>query len=172
MSSAARLIEKSMNASPPLKIVGGRKKIGDLKTGLAGEYLVCADLILSGHEVLRSDQSAPYDLVVDVHSRLVRVQVKTTTVAKRYPQHKHVLGYIWTCRRGKGGRRVYAKSEFDVLALVALDCRRIAYIHQSEAKQIIQIHVSGHIKNPIRSFDSCSFDDAMTVMGGIQEAGL
>lgn len=175
MSSAARRIERIPNPSPLLKIVRGKQKLSDLKIGLAAEYLVCADLILSGREVLRTDQSAAYDLVADTRGWLVRVQVKATAGAKQCPQEnmKHVLGYTWHCKRGNTMNiRPYVKGEFDILALVALDSKRIAYIHQSEAKQIIQIHVSGNLKTPIRTFDSCTFDHAMMRMGGARRPKL
>lgn len=56
----------------------------------------------------------------------------------------HFPAYMWHVRRaGKGGRRVYGFSEFDLLALVALDARRIAYLPPSEVKQTIHIRAHG-----------------------------
>jgi hypothetical protein len=50
---------------------------------------------------------------------------------------------MWHVRRaGKGGNRVYVAGEFDLLALVALDIKRIAYLPPSEVRQTI------HIRSP------------------------
>lgn len=118
--------------------------VTDLAAGGAGEHLVCADLLLMGYRAFLSDQNCPYDVAVDVGGRLVRIQVKTTREARTIPQRvNHRAGYMWHVRRaGKGARRVYEDGEFDMLALVALDCRRIAYMPPSKAKQTI--HIRSH----------------------------
>ncbi len=38
-------------------------KLSELAVGKAGEYLVCADLILRGHVAFPSEQGLPYDIV-------------------------------------------------------------------------------------------------------------
>jgi len=53
-------------------------EINDLQAGKAGEYLVCADLIVKGYVAFPSEQGLPFDVVLDVQGRLLRVQVKTT----------------------------------------------------------------------------------------------
>lgn len=124
--------------------IGGCLIVSDLAAGAAGEHLVCADLLLAGYRAFLSDQNCPYDVAVDVGGRLVRIQVKTTREARAIPQRaNHRAAYMWHVRRaGKGGRRVYAENEFDMLALVALDLRRIAYMPPSQLRQTI--HIRAH----------------------------
>jgi hypothetical protein len=147
------------------KVQIGDAVITDLSAGAAGEHLVCADLLLMGHRAFLSDQNCPYDVAVDVGGRLVRIQVKTTREPRAIPQRvNHRAGYMWHVRRaGKGGRRVYAEGEFDMLALVALDCRRIAYMPPSHVKQTIQIrahddaNAPSHGGKPGKTFDMFPF---------------
>ena len=115
--------------------------VTDLAAGVAGEHLVCADLLLQGYRAFLADQNCAYDVAVDVSGRLIRIQVKATRAPKKLPQRVgHYPAYMWHVRRaGKGGQRTYADSEFDLLALVALDSRRIAYLAPSKAKQTIHI---------------------------------
>lgn len=115
--------------------------VTDLAAGAAGEHLVCADLLMQGYRAFLADQNCPYDVAVDIGGSLIRIQVKATRGARALPQRKnHRPGYMWHVRRaGKGGRRVYRDGEFDLLALVALDVRRVAYLPPSKAKQTIHI---------------------------------
>ena len=103
--------------------------VTDLAAGTAAEHLVCADLLMSGYRAFLSDQNCPYDVAVEVDGRLVRVQVKSTRSVKATPQRVvHTPTYLWHAKRaGKGAKRRY-KDEFDILALVALDVRAIAYV--------------------------------------------
>jgi hypothetical protein len=135
----------------------------ELILGTAAEYLVCADLLLAGFCAFRADQAAAYDVAVDLGDRLIRVQVKGTSKARQYPQRKqrHVLGYTWPIRHGKRGARAYAAGSYDVIALVALDIRRIAYLAQRDAKQMVQIPVSGNRMPALRSFDRLTFEAAI-----------
>lgn len=72
----------------------------------------------------------PYDVVVDIDGRLIRIQVKATRGQRPVPQRAAFLpGYQFNVRRaGKGGARLYDGTEFEMLALVALDLRVIAYM--------------------------------------------
>ena len=74
-------------------------------------------------------------MVIDCAGALYRVQVKATRGAKRLPARGAVgMGYLFQVRRaGKGGRRQYADNEFDIIALVAMDIRVIAYLPISES---------------------------------------
>lgn len=118
--------------------------VTDLAAGAAGEHLVCADLLLQGYRAFLADQNCPYDVAVDVGGKLIRIQVKATRGARAIPQRVgHFPGYMWNVRRaGKAGRRVYGVDDFDLLALVALDLRRIAYIGPSRQRQTI--HIRAH----------------------------
>jgi hypothetical protein len=124
--------------------------ITDLAAGAAGEHLVCADLLLQGYRAFLSDQNCPYDIAVDLCGRLVRIQVKSTRKAKALPQRAgHFPAYMWHVRRaGKGGARVYADGEFDLLALVALDCRRVAYLPPSCRAQTVHIRTHDDASPP------------------------
>ena len=121
-----------------------REVISDLSAGAAGEHLVCADLLLEGYRAFMADQNCPYDVAVDIGSRLIRIQVKATREARSLPQRKSVLpAYMWFVRKaGKEGRRMYGQDDFDMLALVALDCRRIAYMPPSRHLQTIHIRAN------------------------------
>lgn len=84
---------------------------------------------MAGYRAFLSDQNCPYDVAVEVGGRLIRVQVKSTRGVKPTPQRAvHTPTYLWhTKRAGKGAKRKY-KNEFDVLALVAMDIRVVAYM--------------------------------------------
>ena len=124
--------------------------VTDLAAGAAGEHLVCADLLLLGHRAFLADQNCPYDVAVDVAGRLIRIQVKATRGAKAVPQRVgHFPAYQWHVRRaGKAGRRVYGADEFDLLALVALDIRRVAYLPPSRVAQTIHIRTHDNPEPP------------------------
>jgi hypothetical protein len=117
----------------------------DLDVGTAGEHLVCADLLLNGYVTFRTDQNCAYDVAVDLGGRLVRLQVKSTRTAREIPQRTgSIPAYQWHVRRaGKGGRRKYAADEFDLLALVGLDARQVAYMPPSLTRTLIQIRPTG-----------------------------
>ena len=51
-----------------------------LQIGKAGEYLVCADLIMKGFIAFPSEQGLPYDVLVDNGEKLLKVQVKTPKI--------------------------------------------------------------------------------------------
>ena len=136
----------------------------DLVAGTAAEYLVCADLLLAGFSAFRADQACPYDVVVDLGHRLARVQVKAAREPRPYMQVRqtHIVGYTWYCRQGKGATRAYDPTSFDVLALVALDTRRVAYLPAQSARQTVQIPVSGAKRLPRRAgFDTLTFSSAI-----------
>lgn len=135
--------------------------VTDLAAGTAAEHIVCADLLLMGYRAFLSDQNCPYDVAVDVDGRLVRIQVKATRSPRSIPQRReHIAAYMWHVRRaGKGGRRFYGAAEFDLLALVALDIRRIAYLAPSHTKQTIHIRPPGAPGN--KQFDSYPFTSAL-----------
>jgi len=103
-----------------------------LEVGKAAEHLVCADLILQGHCAFLSDQGLSYDVVADIGGRMVRIQVKATSSVTATQDREVTPKYRWHVRRiGKGGKRRVEEGAFDILALVALDIRQIAYIPMS-----------------------------------------
>jgi hypothetical protein len=117
---------------------------GDLELGKAAEHLVCADLILQGYRAFLSDQGLPYDVLVDVGERFVRIQVKATRGPKNPdPRTRASKGYFFHLRRaGKRGRRRYPADAFDIYALVAMDRRIIAYLTHADCRfQTIALRV-------------------------------
>lgn len=111
--------------------------IDDLAAGKAGEYLVCADLILKGHIAFPSEQGLPYDVVADIGGKLYRVQVKATREVRPVPQRReHMTGYLFHIGRcGKGGYGNYGADDVDLFALVALDTKTIGYLKAEDTKR-------------------------------------
>lgn len=140
----------------------------DLALGTAAEHLVCADLLISGYRAYRTDQVCAYDVAVEAGEAIIRVQVKATREPRSVPGGRGVA-HMWHVRRaGKGGRRTYGEGEFDMLALVALDCRKIAYLPPSAAKQTIHIRQDnrgGRVLNDrrvSRTFEDATFSAALS----------
>lgn len=113
-------------------------------TGIAGEYLVCADLALQGFRAYRVD-GLPYDVVVDYRGRVIRLQVKSTFgLQPNLLTRKKVPSYLWYVRRcGDDSKKLYEPGAFDVLALVALDIRRVAYMRPIGDAATIHIRQPG-----------------------------
>ncbi len=147
--------------------------IPDLELGKAAEHLVVADLILSGYRAYLTEQGLPYDVVIDHAGNLYRVQVKASRCAKRMPQRAMVTpGYLYHVRRaGKGGRRQYADDEFDLVALVAMDVRIVAYLpFKGRILQTIYLRPPGHQGSArterTRTIDQFPIEAAMAALMG------
>lgn len=147
--------------------------IPDLEIGKAAEHLVVADLILSGYRAYLTEQGLPYDIVIDHDGKLYRLQVKATRCAKKLPARGAVgVGYLFQVRRaGKGGRRQYSNGEFDILALVALDVRVIAYLpFNGSIQQTIHLRPHGHMASAraerTRTIDQFPIQSALAVISG------
>ena len=112
-------------------------EISDMQIGKAGEYLVCADLILAGHIAFLSEQGLPFDVVAEANKRLIKIQVKTTRSPRSVPQRERPqAGYLFHVKRcGKGGKQTYESESVDIFALVSLDNRQIAYIPSCDIRQ-------------------------------------
>lgn len=121
------------------------RNIGDLQIGKAGEYLVCADLILKGYVAYPSEQGLPYDVVLDTGDRLVKVQVKTTRTHKQTPQrvNNHNTYAFNVKRRGKKNRELHTATSCDLFALVALDERVVGYLPNADVRQTMFFRVEG-----------------------------
>lgn len=123
-----------------------------LVLGMAGEHLVCAELLMAGYRAFVASQSCHYDVVVDTDVGLLRLQVKATycprytnRLAARQP------GYWWFVkRRGRDQKKIYRKGDFDLLALVALDTKQIAYMLQPPNINTvcIRVHDDGGPQQP------------------------
>lgn len=119
-------------------------KVSDLQIGVAGEYLVCADLILKGHRAFLSEQGLPFDVILDYKGKLYKCQVKTTREHREVPQRKNPIpAYIFNIgRNGKANRwGNYSDSDVDFFALVAIDSNRIAYLPNKRIRSTMNFRV-------------------------------
>jgi len=114
-----------------------------LQIGKAGEYLVCADLILKGFIAFPSEQGLPYDVLLDTGEKLLKVQVKTTEKAREVQQRSNPIpAYIFSIKRaGSKGKTRYEEKEIDLFALVCLDTMQIGYLNNKEMPTTINIRV-------------------------------
>lgn len=118
-----------------------------LEVGKAAEHLVCADLILAGYRAFLSDQGLPYDIVVDVAGRMVRLQVKSTLKPKNANAAGRSPNWVYhfhARRRGrfaKGAR--LSKEHCDIIAFVALDIRTVAYLPVDDVGQTVSLFPPG-----------------------------
>jgi hypothetical protein len=114
----------------------------ELQIGKAGEYIVCADLILKGFVAFPSEQGLPYDVILDVGHRIFRVQVKTTLSPRIVPQRSttECKAYIFSIKRaGKNGLLRYTDKDIDLYALVCLDTRQVGYLKGEDMPTTINI---------------------------------
>lgn len=134
--------------------------ITDMQIGKAGEYLVCADLIMKGFIAYPSEQGLPYDVVLDDGVRLIKIQVKTTRTHKQTPQRvNNVNTYGFNVKRcGKLNRSKHTSTSCDLFAFVALDEKQVGYIANRDVKQTMFFRVESqrgtyrdeNINTPIR----------------------
>jgi hypothetical protein len=113
----------------------------ELQKGKAGEYLVCADLILKGFVAFISEQGLPYDVVLDTGKKLLKIQVKTSLGNRKVPQRRtESQMYIFNIKRhGKNNIKRYIEGEFDLFALVCLTTRGIGYLTNKDMPETINI---------------------------------
>jgi len=119
------------------------RQSNELQIGKAGEYLVCADLILSGYIAYPSEQGLPYDVILD-GKKLYRVQVKTTNQPRKIPQRsKDSYAYIFSIQRhgSTNNLKKYDVDEVDIFALVALDSKIIAYLPNAVMRTTMNFRV-------------------------------
>ena len=115
----------------------------ELQIGKAGEYLVCADLILKGFTAYPSEQGLPYDVVLDIDGKLIKVQVKTTETYRSIPQRNtDSRAYIFNVKRkGKNGNKRYGNDEVDLFALVCLNNKAVGYIKNTDMPDTLNLRV-------------------------------
>lgn len=113
----------------------------ELQKGKAGEYLVCADLILKGFVAFISEQGLPYDVVLDTGKRLLKIQVKTSSGTRKVPQRRmESQMYIFNIKRhGKKNQKRYVDEEVDLFALVCLSTKKIGYLTNADMPETINI---------------------------------
>jgi len=115
--------------------------------GKAAEHFVCFDLLSVGVEAFLSDQGLPYDVICDVDSRLIRLQVKGCTSPRNMNAtgRNERIGYTFHVRRrGKNGRgKRLDSSHCDLVACVALDIMAVRYMRVETSRQTIQFASPG-----------------------------
>lgn len=118
-----------------------------LEIGKAAEHLVCADLILQGYKAFLTGQGLAYDVVAEASGKLIKIQVKSTLNKRPIPQRRREApeGYLFHVRRaGHRSMRRIGNDEFDLLALVALDIRTVAYMPiDGSVRQSIHLRCPG-----------------------------
>jgi len=102
----------------------------DLMIGVAGEHLVCFDLITKGFTAFMTEQGLPYDLIADINGKLTKIQVKTTRTHGATPQRKaHYPSYTFNIRKcGKDRRSFYSSDDVDLFALVCVETKQVGYV--------------------------------------------
>lgn len=109
-----------------------------LQVAKAGEYLVCAELILQGYNAMLSDAGSPYDILVELsNGRFIKIQVKSTCdLLIRKPTINRKYGtspaYRFAIRRSRTNDRRVDLNKIDYFAFVALDRRLIAFLKASD----------------------------------------
>ena len=132
-----------MRLAPLNTILSGMRTSNEMQVGKAGEYLVCADLILKGFVAFPSEQGLPYDVILDNGDKMLRVQVKTTTGPRVVPQRlKESKAYVFSIKRaGKDKKTRYSSEEIDLFALVCLDTKKVGYLLADDIPVTINIRV-------------------------------
>jgi len=100
------------------------------RIGRIGEHLVCADLMMQGHNASLAGEGMPFDVFAEIGGRLYRIQVKAT-IGTRPHTNKLCAGSLYSFssqKVGKGGGKKYKDGTVDLFAMVALDRRIVAYI--------------------------------------------
>lgn len=119
-----------------------------LKLGKAGEHLVCADLLSRGYDAFLSDQGLPYDVLVDLGDRILRVQVKTSLSPRNCNAKGKSPNLVYGFnirRRGKNGAgQRLDGSHCDIIALVGFLHKAIAYFRVDEVSQTVALHPPGY----------------------------
>ena len=118
-------------------------KSNELQIGKAGEYIVCADIIIMGLIAYPSEQGLPYDVVIDNGIRLLKCQVKTTEKPRIIPQrNKESYAYMFSIKRhGKQNKKIYTESDVDLFALVELETRSAVYLLNGDMPSTINLRV-------------------------------
>lgn len=111
--------------------------------GKAGEFLVGADLLLKGFNVSQAGETLPYDLLLDIGNKILKVQVKTTEEPRKTSQWRgETSAYVFSVKRkGVNGADKYMDNEVDIFALVTLDTKQIGYIRNQDMPTTINIRV-------------------------------
>ncbi len=121
----------------------------NIDIGSAGEYLTMSDIVLQGYSCFKIQENLPFDLVMlDSDNKMYRIQVKSTIQRKRNYHTKNKISYCFaiTRRRRVLKKQLYTKStiehkenrynktDFDILALVAIKIKKVFYMRHEDLK--------------------------------------
>jgi hypothetical protein len=123
----------------------GRGTINDDHAiGAIGEHMVIIDLLRQGYSAVLAPAGARYDVLVDVGSRVLRIQVKS--VAKIKTHQKKYKSYLFRSRND------YKLGEFDLVALVATDISTVAYMLPQKfiSQSALKLQAPNHPKSKWR----------------------
>lgn len=96
-----------------------------MRRGTAGEYIVCADLLLSGFPAVLAGAGEFYDVIAEIEGKFKRIQVKSSSFKNNR--------YSFTLSGGRGSDHTNTNrppldlTQFDLLACVALDSKSVLY---------------------------------------------
>lgn len=124
--------------------------ISTSKIGAAGVHMVCANLLLAGIGTSIAAEGESYDLIADTGDRLIRIQVKACTRARKRGSRSALPAYQFCVTknhrpniRGEVNIKHYDSSMIDMLAFVAIDTGTIAFIPmQRKIQQILWLYMA------------------------------
>ena len=117
--------------------------------GIAGEHLTMFDIALQGYKCFKIEENLPFDLVMlDDDNKIYRIQVKSTIQRKRNYHTKNKISYCFAVTRQQRvikkqidskstvehKENLYDKTDFDILALVAIKLKKVFYMKHEDLK--------------------------------------
>ena len=117
--------------------------------GIAGEHLTMFDIALQGYKCFKIEENLPYDLVMlDDDNKIYRIQVKSTIQRKRNYHTNNKISYCFAVTRQQRVMKkqidskstvehkenLYDKTDFDILALVAIKLKKVFYMKHEDLK--------------------------------------
>lgn len=122
-----------------------------------------ADLNKQGYVAFLAGAGLSYDVVVEIESKLYKVQVKSTAAPRRLNDTYRNPSYLFRIDKKHKKEKKYQKSDYDLLALVAVDIGAVAYLtfDQAENKAAIQLRASKK-SNPWTKKQKCIHDHPLS----------
>lgn len=118
------------------------------RLGYAGELLVQSRLLTWNYDAVLVSEDNPYDILVMTGDKLLKVQVKTT--AKECG-----VSYRFTTSQGAGNSKsVYKASDYDIIALVAMDVGRVLFQPISQSFSLRKRQQEFTLENELASWKS------------------
>tara|TARA_R100000808_G_C2127513_1_gene137465 strand:- start:796 stop:1227 length:432 start_codon:yes stop_codon:yes gene_type:complete len=117
--------------------------------GIAGEHLTMFDIVLQGYKCFKIEENLPFDLVMlDDDNKIYRIQVKSTIQRKRNYHTNNKISYCFAVTRQRRVMKkqidskstvehkenLYDKTDFDILALVAIKLKKVFYMKHEDLK--------------------------------------